>query len=493
MAPMPLVRSHLRNKDDSDEERDINYSWTTAPHQPVVRRFSPLVVALVGLPARGKTVLAHKLQRFLSWKGHSVRVFSVSNYRRKHIELYNSHDLFRADNKEAYEIRKQSASEAMEDTSDWLKSHGDIAILDGTNVTEEARSRVNDYFVKKHGFRIMFVECICDDEYIISQNIKDILQFSKDYQEMSSEKALDDLLRKIEHYMDVYETINKKTEAQYSYIKFFNAGENVSMNKINGPGIGEILTFISNFRPQSKTFYFSRHGESENNVLGKIGGDADLSPRGKMYASALAKHMNDACIANLRVWTSHKVRTIQTAQHIVAPKEHLAALDELDAGVCEGLTYEEMQEKYPQEFAWRDQDKLRYRYPWGESYIDIMNRLEQVIMELERDENLLVISHQAVLRCILGYFLDKDLDELPYINVPLHTIIKLTTEGYKCRLEFIKLNVECVDTYRKQPKTISTSRTTEEALKTVPFHLEELNDLWKMMKEPPQTSDLIKQ
>lgn len=43
-------------------------------------------------------------------------------------------------------------------------------------------------------------------------------------------------------------------------------------------------------------------------------------------------------------------------------------------------------------------------------------------------------------------------DELPYINVPLHTIIKLTTEGYKCRMEFIKLNVECVDTYRKQPK-----------------------------------------
>jgi broad specificity phosphatase PhoE len=76
-------------------------------------------------------------------------------------------------------------------------------------------------------------------------------------------------------------------------------------------------------------------------------------------------------------------------------------------GVCEGLTYEEMQDKYPQEFAWRDQDKLRYRYPWGESYVDIMARLDPVLLELEHENNVLVVSHQAVLRCILGYFLNK--------------------------------------------------------------------------------------
>lgn len=35
-------------------------------------------------------------------------------------------------------------------------------------------------------------------------------------------------------------------------------------------------------------------------------------------------------------------------------------------GVCEELTYEEIQEKFPSEFALRDQDKYRYRYPKGE-------------------------------------------------------------------------------------------------------------------------------
>lgn len=75
----------------------------------------------------------------------------------------------------------------------------------------------------------------------------------------------------------------------------------------------------------------SQHGESEYNVLGRIGGDTDLSPRGQMYASALSRHINDAHILDLHVWTSEKRRTKQTAAGIAAPTEHIAALNELDA------------------------------------------------------------------------------------------------------------------------------------------------------------------
>lgn len=42
-----------------------------------------------------------------------------------------------------------------------------------------------------------------------------------------------------------------------------------------------------------------------------------------------------------------------------------------------------------------------------QSYEDLVSRLEPVIMELERQENVLVVAHQAVLRCLLAYFLDK--------------------------------------------------------------------------------------
>lgn len=35
-------------------------------------------------------------------------------------------------------------------------------------------------------------------------------------------------------------------------------------------------------------------------------------------------------------------------------------------GVCEEMTYEMIEEKYPEEYAMRDLDKYNYRYPGGE-------------------------------------------------------------------------------------------------------------------------------
>ena len=86
----------------------------------------------------------------------------------------------------------------------------------------------------------------------------------------------------------------------------------------------------------------------------------------------------------IRVWTSWLKRSIQTASKIEAPQERWKALNELDVGVCEEMTYEEISQKFPAEFAARDLNKLTYRYPGGESYEDLVARLEPVIMELER-------------------------------------------------------------------------------------------------------------
>ncbi|KAM6107805.1 6-phosphofructo-2-kinase/fructose-2,6-bisphosphatase, partial [Phoenicopterus ruber ruber] len=188
------------------------------------------------------------------------------------------------------------------------------------------------------------------------------------------------------------------------------------------------------------------------------------------YAQALAQFIRSQSIRELKVWTSHMKRTIETAEALGVPYEQWKALNEIDAGVCEEMTYEEIQERYPQEFALRDQDKYRYRYPKGESYEDLVQRLEPVIMELERQENVLVICHQAVMRCLLAYFLDKSADELPYLRCPLHTVLKLTPVAYGCEVESIFLNVEAVNTHRERPQNVDISRPPADALITVPEH-----------------------
>lgn len=121
-------------------------------------------------------------------------------------------------------------------------------------------------------------------------------------------------------------------------------------------------------------------------------------------------------------------------------------------GICEGLTYEEIQERFPQEFAWRDQDKLKYRYPHGESYLDLLQRVDSVVQALLTQNDVLVISHQAVLRCIMAYFKGSKPEDVPYINVPLHTLLIVRSFGYSFTVETVPMKIDCVDTYRVQPK-----------------------------------------
>lgn len=54
--------------------------------------------------------------------------------------------------------------------------------------------------------------------------LQEILQFSKDYRQMSSEKASIDFHYKIEHYKEQYESMDSKIEPTHSFIKVFNGG-----------------------------------------------------------------------------------------------------------------------------------------------------------------------------------------------------------------------------------------------------------------------------
>lgn len=151
------------------------------------------------------------------------------------------------------------------------------------------------------------------------------------------------------------------------------------------------------------------------------------------------------------MWTSTLTRTIQTASKLPFEKKQWKALDELDAGVCDGMTYEEIEQKYPEDYDARDEDKFNYRYRGGESYRDVVVRLEPVIMELERQENILIIGHQAIIRCLYAYFMGMGQEELPYIKVPLHTLIKISPRAYGCLEERFPLPIQAVDTHRPKP------------------------------------------
>ncbi|XP_031622908.1 6-phosphofructo-2-kinase/fructose-2,6-bisphosphatase-like isoform X2 [Contarinia nasturtii] len=438
--PVSIQTPSLSPKNNSSLETVLNNPITPCPLR------APLVVIIVGLPCRGKSLAAHKIARHLCWKGEYAKVFQVDTF---------------------------TTPETLTEVTTWFQNGKNVAIIDGMHLTKQSRQTVISYCVEKV-FHYLLIEFNCD-ENAVEDNIRETAEF---YQNFDKQMNWTYVCReKVRKFTPLFETCTQNLDGPLITV---HNSENAAVHSVSARGVRgllqtSILGVLSSPVIRNQLYFFSRHGESEYNVFGRIGGDADLSPRGKCYADCLTKYFTKAAVKPKMIWTSELCRTIHTAQNVPGIHAPVKDLNEINAGICEGLTYEEIQERFPQEFAWRDQDKLKYRYPLGESYLDLLQRVDNVVQALLTQTRVLVVSHQAVLRCIMAYFKGSDPEEIPYINVPLHTILKVKSYGYKFTVETVPLQVECVDTYRDQPKNCSPDRCDDEALDTVPAHFDSLS------------------
>jgi broad specificity phosphatase PhoE/predicted kinase len=401
---------------------------------------SPTVLAMVGLPARGKTSIARKIARYLSWLGHPTRLFNVGNYRRAHLGTSQPHQFFDPDNAEGRRALLGMAMTALDDVISWLEEGGEVAIYDATNSTRTRRNLVTER-CKEHGFSVVFIESICNDESIIDTNVRETKLRSPDYQGVEPERAMRDFRARIDHYARAYEPIG---EPEKSYIKIIDVGRQVVLNRIHGYLPARLVPLLMNMHVTPHPIWLTRHGESVFNEKGLLGGDSDLSARGEDYARNLAAFIRErAGDQSVGVWTSTLRRTVQTARPFTQSSVPWRALDEIDAGVCEGMTYEEIRLKMPEVFHARAADKFRYRYPRGESYEDVIQRLDPLIIQLERQRSpVLVIAHQAVLRALYAYLMDRPAPSCPTLPIPLHTVIELTPTAYGCEERRFQLSPE---------------------------------------------------
>lgn len=463
------------------------------PEQPRPGKFAKkrLAIVMVGLPARGKTHIARCLERYLNWLGFNSAVWNVGNYRRLILGGSQRADFFDPSNEMGARARMELAQECLNDMLNWFEEGGIVGIYDATNSTVARRKMVRER-LEAAAVRVLFLESICTDDDIVQKNITETKLRSPDYRDTDPEAAVRDFTARINTYVSASETVTD--EEKCSYIKIVNVGKQIILNDIQGYVQAKIVSFLLNTHITTRSIYLSRHGESEWNVTGQLGGDPNLTTRGRSYARQLAEFIqaefadaatvvsssaSDASSDGLEapdrpatprpgklpsVWTSQLQRTRQTVEHIPTMNLCWRALNEIDAGICEGLTYAEVAEKHPEVAAARKEDKLRYRYPGGESYVDVIYRLEPVILELERQKGpVLIVAHNAVIRSIYAYFTGKRQDECPNIDIPLHTVFKLTTTAYGAMETRYPLNV--ANTYaNKTPETTNSSSEDVPAL-----------------------------
>lgn len=415
---------------------------------------SKLVLAMVGLPARGKTYIGRKLSRYLEWLGYRSRVFNIGEYRRERVGAEQPSSFFDPDNAEGKAARERCARDALADMLGFFRAGGHAAVYDGTNSTVERRDMIESY-LREHApsvgsVELVWVESVCNDADLVRRNIMATKTTSPDYATFADrEAAAADFRQRIAMYEKAYEPVSGDSQ---SYVRLTDCGRQVTTNNIQGYLPTRIVFFLMNLRSiGKKPIFFSRHGESVYNTVGRLGGDTPLTERGAGYAERLGRwiaarpEVRERPGGRLPVWCSCLQRTVLTASRVGCAEELVQwhSLNEIDSGTCDGMTYAEVEAKYPHEFHLRAADKLNYRYPEGESYRDLILRLEPVIFELERlDGPILVVAHQAVLRCLLGYFMSVEIEELPHLKVPLHTVLRLVPASYGCEVETFRLETE---------------------------------------------------
>ena len=290
-----------------------------------------------------------------------------------------------------------------------------------------------------------------------------------DYKNKDPVAALADFRQRVALYEKKYVPLGEYEERNnMSYVQMIDVGRKVVSHQIRGFLSAQAVYYLLNFNLSPRQIWITRHGESMDNLGGKIGGDSDLSPNGLAYARALTEFIKserqawdirqqdkaasthfppqpgdttppnpeyvgqcDGLSKSFCVWTSMLKRSIQTAQFFDEDEfdiKQMRMLDELNAGAMEGLTYDEIKSKHPVEYNVRRKDKLHYRYPGagGESYLDIINRLRAVIVEVERmTDHVLLVGHRSVARVLLAYFQGLKREDVADLDVPLGTLYML--------------------------------------------------------------------
>ncbi|GAM90624.1 hypothetical protein ANO11243_086690 [Dothideomycetidae sp. 11243] len=408
-----------------------------------------IMIATVGLPARGKTHISVALARYLRWLGVKTRIFHLGDYRRATVSENSDipDDYFFVNaSPSSVLLRQKILKKCREDILHFLEQeNGQIAIYDAVNPLAAGRSALAKEF-SKHNVQTLFIESHCTDERIIEENVRSVKISSPDYRGWTDADAVKDYLKRINARIPHFETMEEK---HLHFIKMINAGERVVVNNCAFNYLSQrIVFYLLNLHTKSRRTYFARAGTAREEESYKA--DAHLSAEGQDYARKMGEVLlqqreqekqklverggPDTSLKPLTIWTSTRRRTVETALYLASQGYKVrqrSQMSQLNPGVCEKLSERRIREQYPDEVAKHMADPYHHRYPRAESYHDLAVRLEPIILELEREQNdLLIIAHESVLRVLYGYLMACGATDIPNLEFPRNEIIEIIPASY---------------------------------------------------------------
>jgi broad specificity phosphatase PhoE len=172
-------------------------------------------------------------------------------------------------------------------------------------------------------------------------------------------------------------------------------------------------------------FYIARHGQSTWNLHNRIQGQTNtqLSPLGLRQSQELFLVLKDQPLTD--IYTSNLDRTIQTAQplaqYLDIPIQSTALLNELAFGELVGKYRLALNIEDQEVWDWWMEDPIQRRIPGGESYQDLLGRVQEFLASLslkESEKTILIVGHLRVNQVLLGCITDSPLRESLSIRQP---------------------------------------------------------------------------
>ncbi|TVM16027.1 6-phosphofructokinase [Oceanidesulfovibrio indonesiensis] len=403
---------------------------TAKPSLPSAEK---LYIAMVGLPAMGKSVIAYKLQDNLRNMGVAAKVFNNGEVRRRLFPENTSHaEFYNPDNAALVALREDIALINMYDAKDFLNEEGgSIAILDATNISAPRRRKIIAH-LSDHP--ILFVECRNPDPDLYAASVARKTKLSE-FAHLSTEEALASFEARIRHYRSIYcplDSDGSGTDGCPPGEK--RPEEYVIVDSLNHRIIKEHLTkeppYYSLLRDLLvsdwvKGLCLVRHGETEFNRESRIGGNPRLTDKGIQQARSLAARFRDkhiSCVVTSTLRRTREMADILLEGRPEVERHALREFDEINAGECDSMTYDEVRRLRPGIWESRKTDKYHAPYPGGESYASMKDRVERGVKKAlylsGNAENLVIIGHQAVNRMILSHFLFRREEDVPYVFIP---------------------------------------------------------------------------
>lgn len=177
--------------------------------------------------------------------------------------------------------------------------------------------------------------------------------------------------------------------------------------------------------------YFTRHGQTEWNVMRKLQGwnNSPLTDKGIQLAERLSHRLRDVDFDY--IYSSNQKRALDTAEIIRANKEmDIIAMDELKEigfGFWEGMEIEKIQEKYGLEYDTYINRPHLYEPLDGESLSDVYRRVENALDKIlsAKGDNVLIVSHGVTIKVLTAIIKGIPLEDLYKIPIQIGTALNM--------------------------------------------------------------------